>query len=375
MSLSIFYNDNISIMNDNIMTLYDKILFYDKKWLHIKKNTLFSITNNIRIQNAVIPNYHSYPKNIQTFMSNNHYTLYYNELNIKDKYIFISLFDINSNIDHLNVLRYIYIWISIVCDFDINNDCSKYLNIYICLNPITKNLPTKNGEPIGQTHANSAFTFSCKKNNEIHIFREEEWFKVFIHETFHAFGLDFSNADKLETVSTSIFPINNNFYSFESYSESWATIIHTLFTMYIQQSSEKKFDMTLYNKLIEDEIMFSIFQCCKIMKHFNINYDMLCNNKNLSYSEKTPVISYFFFKSILLFDYISFLTWCKNNNKNLLMFNNANIINFSDLISTMSKNDVYIKHINHFYYHFEDIINDIKEQDITSLRMTIHNIN
>ena len=91
MSLSIFYNDNISIMNDNIMTLYNKILFYDKKWLHIKKNMHFSITNNIRIQNEIIPNYHSYPKNIQTFMSNNHYSLYYNELNIKDKYIFISL--------------------------------------------------------------------------------------------------------------------------------------------------------------------------------------------------------------------------------------------------------------------------------------------
>ena len=48
-------------------------------------------------------------------------------------------------------------------------------------------------KPLVQSHVNSGYTYTCKENNEIVIYREEEWLKVLIHESFHAYGLDFSS--------------------------------------------------------------------------------------------------------------------------------------------------------------------------------------
>ena len=47
-------------------------------------------------------------------------------------------------------------------------------------------------EPI---NINGGVSNVCVKNSlsEIVIFRREEWFKVLIHETFHNYGLDFSD--------------------------------------------------------------------------------------------------------------------------------------------------------------------------------------
>ena len=51
-----------------------------------------------------------------------------------------------------------------------------------------------------------------EENNisEIIIFRNEEWFKVFVHETFHLFGVDFSNMSNLKK-SKDIFTFSANF--------------------------------------------------------------------------------------------------------------------------------------------------------------------
>jgi hypothetical protein len=72
-------------------------------------------------------------------------------------------------------------------------ECSAEMDIYIYLTDLKKELPTRaDGGAVREKHANTAFTTSCRKNTEIHLFRREEWLKVFIHETFHAMGLDFS---------------------------------------------------------------------------------------------------------------------------------------------------------------------------------------
>ena len=120
--------------------------------------------------------------------------------------------------------------------------------------------------------------------------------------------------------------------------------------------------------------MFSLFQCCKIMKHYGIDYNMLCNNKKLEYSEKTPVISYYFFKSILLFNYDTFITWCQNNNNNLFTFDNKNVHEYTNLILELSRHDKYIEYMNYLYNKYGKIITK-KNDDGTSLRMTMHDIN
>ena len=61
------------------------------------------------------------------------------------------------------------------------------------MTPIKKVLPSSPFVILSPTHANTAVTTTCTADGEICLFRKEEIFKVFIHETFHSLGLDFSS--------------------------------------------------------------------------------------------------------------------------------------------------------------------------------------
>ena len=107
-----------------------------------------------------------------------------------------SVFFYTNTLNELDIQKYIewvYIWLYIAKTYA-KTKCSHELKIYLYLTKLKKILPT-NGGIIGQEHANTGYTMACKTDNEINIFREEEWFKVLIHESFHAFGLDFSELD------------------------------------------------------------------------------------------------------------------------------------------------------------------------------------
>ncbi len=53
------------------------------------------------------------------------------------------------------------------------------------------------------------------------IFRKKEWFKVFIHEAFHNFGLDFSNMNlsQVQQRFRQWFPISSKFNIYEGFTE------------------------------------------------------------------------------------------------------------------------------------------------------------
>ena len=173
-----------------------------------------------------------------------------------------------------------------------------------------KLLPSNFSGEMDRHHINSAFTYSCKKNNNIHIFREEEWFKVFIHETFHNLGFDFSGVDNgySDVFASEIFPLNTDFRLYESYCETWATIIHSVFVYYKNEKKQNNNHICSdISAIIEKEVMFSLFQCNKILHHFGMKYEDLYMQTEGSqfarihkYKENTPVISYYFFKTILL---------------------------------------------------------------------------
>ena len=72
-----------------------------------------------------------------------------------------------------------------------------WIYTYILLH-LSKSLPDTNTSTLGPDNVNTAFTLACSPNSEMVIFRREEWKKVFIHETFHTYGLDFSSHDSNE---------------------------------------------------------------------------------------------------------------------------------------------------------------------------------
>ena len=112
--------------------------------------------------------------------------------------------------------------------------CGKNIKIYLYWTSFKKYIPNNTIDILGAEHCNSAVTTTCSKNGIIVIYRKEEWFKVFVHETFHSLGLDFSSfpCDRLHYKLLQLFPINSEINIYEAYSEFWATIINCLFCAY-----------------------------------------------------------------------------------------------------------------------------------------------
>ena len=78
---------------------------------------------------------------------------------------------------------------------------------------------------------------------------------------------------------------------------------------------------------INYESIYSFFQLVKVLRFMNIDYKNLYEKTSVSqdirktfYKEDTNVLSYYVITTILIYNYQSFLKWCKTNNTSLLQF-------------------------------------------------------
>jgi hypothetical protein len=304
------------------------------------------------------------------------------------------------------MMKYIermFIWLSIAYKYSPVN-CAKNLHIYLYLTDLKKVLPTIDASPIDWEHANTAFTYSCREehissqneNNdiadisEINIFRKEEWFKVFIHETIHCMGLDFSHMDTGFSNSKihSLFNINVDVKLFESYTECLAEIINSIFFVYYSVINNKNVENMdfIYEKIeenIKNEILFSLFQCVKILDHYGLSYKNVYENTNENnelckkYSEKSPIFAYYVLKPILLFYMNDFVDWINKNNKGSLSFTKTveNINNYCMFFENFHKTPEYTGIIRVVENEFRKIqkskIKDDLRTEMETLRMTV----
>ena len=292
-------------------TMYDSYFFPKIIQTYIDENATYNIHFNCKIQNRDV----------------NVYFVLTNEL--KQGYVYILL----------QYIHMMYMWIYILNEYA-SNFCSKSISIYIYLTPFEKLLPNNQLVILDTEHVNTAYTTGCKKNTEIVIYRSEEWFKVFIHETFHNFGLDFSdmNLHSVNRKLKDIFNVNIDFNLYESYCEFWARTINTF--MYTYQSlkingtanhksyhtSFAKFK-TAFKENMVNECKHSLFQALKILHFMDLNYKLISDKKhenigicNYLYKEKTSVFSYYIITSLLINNYMEFMTWCYTNNNKFFQF-------------------------------------------------------
>ena len=229
-----------------------------------------------------------------------------------------------------NYVDYMLVWLYIVDGYS-SRSCANELKIFIYHTNLLKILPSSNIEILDENNVNTAFTRTCPSNSEIVVFRKEEWFKAFMHETFHNFGLDFSdmNLNTCNSKILSIFPVNSEVNLFESYTEFWARLMNTLFCAYINMKTKNDVDEFLLNAefFISFERIFSFFQVVKILNFMSLSYTNLYEKSDLSenmrrtlYKENTNVLSYYIITLILFNNYQEFLSWCNTNNTSLLQF-------------------------------------------------------
>ena len=307
----------------------------------------------------------------------------------------------DTDYEELNkVVKKIYIWLHVVNKMALKS-CSKKLNIQLYLGETPKVSPENLSEILGPIHANGAVTNVCSYKNDILIFRKEEWFKVFIHETFHALGMDFSSMNDiiLRTKLLILFPIKTSMDVSEAYSEFWATIMNCMFCSYYMTHksiedpskrrvySENKAEYLEYVDLcITIERVFSMFQCVKVLHHMGLTYNMLFSRvstfvsmRKLLYREDTNIFSYYIIKCILLYNYGDFITWCKNNNNlNTLRFTKTkkNLCSLYEFIESKYNDNEFMDNLNEMYLFYDTLkrsIRKIKPQThcVDTMRMSI----
>ena len=202
----------------------------------------------------------------------------------------------------------------------------KNLKIILILTLLEKYTPIDN-EILSAKHINSGYSY----DNNIFIWRYEEFEKVLLHELAHVFKID-----KRDDNTNIIIKSNIHNY-FEALTDFYGIIYHIIYLSLITKINIKKF--------LELELSFIKNQAIKVNKFFNL--DEWINKPNKEIVQNTSVFSYYIIK-YLLFEYIINLI-----NSNIFLY--LDNINYNLLL----KNILNIKFIENKYYN------------IKSLRMTL----
>jgi hypothetical protein len=317
----------------------------------------------------------------------------------------------------------IIVWLGIALPFS-GKTCAKDLSCYFFLTDHVKILPNNSksnnenitnanlvlnssttAQVINKKHVNTAFTTTCSPNSTIMLYRMEEWFKVFIHETFHSLGLDFSqmNTSHSNKQIVTLFPgctPDMNVRVYETYCETWAELWNVLFVVYFSETQKhtkprvftkhashpvkhKTLRRTIYSRniaklqrtsfsgvssysfrfasgilhniiskteeMIQNERAFSMYQAVKVLHYSGFTYSDCLKRLETSnpFSESIPIFSYYIVKNILLYHINDFIEWCNiNNGHATIMYfrkTNHNIREYSKLVGRLYKTDDFIK--------------------------------
>ena len=294
---------------------------------------------------------------------------------LKHRTVYLSISSPHRVSKFMQYVKRIYMWLYISSHFACRK-CSNIIHIDIYLTDHVKLLPPI-GQVIGRTNVNTAFTTSCSSSTNICIFREQEWFKVLLHESFHNLGLDFSEMSGISADSqiASMFKINADIRLFEAYCEIWAEIIHAQFLSFFSTRIKDRYDtmMGKLDQMLETEARFSLFQCVKVLDHNNMVYtDLFNESKRRHYREDTHILSYYIIKALLLYNKNKFVGWCSTNNKVLLDFNKTNkgIDSFCELIRSLYMDPIYINTLKTIepWFIYNKMENSLARK---TLRMTV----
>lgn len=190
---------------------------------------------------------------------------------------------------------------------------------------------------IGSFNVNTGVTVSYYNNfSKIIIYRQEEWFKVLIHELIHAFNFDFRENYPAFKELKKYYDIDSDFNLNESYVEFWARLINVIYFCEIKSINIDKFDIN-FKKYFKKEILHSIDSGLKILSLISIHND--------NYKENSNVFAYYIITSLLIINYKNFINWCYSYNDNLINIKSEkNIIyKFVNKIIEYNKDDLSIE--------------------------------
>ena len=341
-------NYNINYIFENYPELIDKKIkdTYFIKLLYtliykasITKNKHTLITKeNVRINPK--DNFYLH-ETIKTYIKSINYTLHSIQYIINDVTINVKIY---TN-EKININKYIY-FIKLILNLCINesSQTNKLCNITFYLTPFEKEINTKTVEPI---HINSGYT--DPNNDEIVIFRKEEWYKVFIHECFHLFCLDFSQVSiDFKKIFSVLFFIESEFLFFEALVEYWARTLNiAIISFYTKKNIMYEEFEELFQINISIERVFCIIQMKNILNSVDLTYNKLITEK-CEYKENTNCFCYYILSALILSHYEQTMNWFVEHNETLLQFNKntRHVYLFYHYIRSIYKSPQYLKLID-----------------------------
>jgi hypothetical protein len=239
--------------------------------------------------------------------------------------------------------------------------CSSTLHIYIYLTDFEKRFPTRKGETLDAEHANTGMSYHCAKDNEVVVYRREEWFKVLIHELFHAFGLSFIDSDMPTGVDAAMqralqrmYAISHPVRVYETYCEIWARILNAVFDCFSEEDNDNAHSvhsvqlqlrvfMECVLQRLHADAKFAHAQCGKLLHYMDLTHDNIANptpaNRALvdeKYRENTNVFAYYVLTCVLLHSVDDYMVWCYENNPFRRIKPRPNVLQFRTLPSNFN---------------------------------------
>ena len=310
----------------------------------------------------------------------------YNDSQYKITISFYLMKDDISNDEFIsNVEEYFHVMLTwlIICSKISDKGCisKKKMTIDIFLSPFKKELPSNDIDLLEPFNINTGFATRCGGDkNGVVIYRKEEWFKVFLHETMHYFAFD-ENLDNDELIDeiSDFFLLKKKIKVYEAYCEFWSRIMNSVFIAFMLCNGNDKGNDYFLKKcyeLLEYERTFSSFQSAKMINRHNICYNSIKDKKsnpnisNFLYKEKTNVFAYYIITNILMNNYEKYVNYCLDNNSSLFLHNkNANLL--GDYIKKNYNKNILIYNLELSLKVLDDCIKQNNQFGTMSCRMSI----
>jgi len=266
----------------------------------ISENTIFDIKNNINLTYVV------------QFITKN------------------ITFNVNIHCDtNINVEKYIEM-IKIVVTFCLSHTSlsdSFVFNLELFLLDKEKEIPISDfNHSVLPEHINSGYSYHTDSMNVV-IYRKEEWLKVFIHECFHAFNMDFHEENiPFKNIFGDRFFINSDFLLYESFVEFWARIFNcAFFTLNLKPNMTMEDFHAIFTLNLNIERVYSIIQANKLLSIFQLDYEKIIDVKyqhicKKLYKEETNAFCYYVITAIMMCNFNHTIQWFNLYNQDTFVF-------------------------------------------------------
>lgn len=179
--------------------------------------------------------------------------------------------------DHAEIIRWVSLVLKGVGSLKTHSLRRARISIFLTKYQKRLNLPA---ETLGEYQVNSGYAY---KFESIVIYREEDWKKVFIHESIHFFGFDLA-ADGFVGDQ---FPIPTPVDLKEVFCETNARILYCRWA----------------KRNLQEEVRFSLLQMVKVLNHFGLTYADVVHRRHLDkFKETSNVFAYYVVTAMMMSD-------------------------------------------------------------------------